>query len=138
MSSLYTSFIQYNHQHQVAICSDCQTGYTKKNLKRHLFERPHFLKKDQWKPILDTLKDKPLLESNAHFPRPSNGSQPVPYLKIRDGFECNICGWVITSQRTMRAKHAKLHREDLRWGQCFYHPVKVQVSTPHLAPFLFD
>src|SRR5436190_1777993 len=52
MSSLYTSFIQYNHQHQVAICSDCQTGHTKKTLKCHLSEHPHFFKKHQWKSIL--------------------------------------------------------------------------------------
>jgi hypothetical protein len=133
MSSLCTSFIQYNYQHQVAICSDCQTGHTKKNLKRHLSGPPHSLKKHQWKPILNALKDKPLLQSYAHFPRPANGSQSVPYLKIDDGFECNICGFVITSRQVMETGHGKCHKEDLNWDRkTFYHPVKVQVSFPHI------
>jgi hypothetical protein len=134
-SPLYTPFIEYNHQHRVAICSPCGTGHTKKNLKRHLCGRPHSLKKYQWRPILDALKDKPLLESHAHFPRPSNGSRPVPHLKIGDGYQCDICGFVVTSQQVMKGRHAKYHRNTLKWGQCFYRPVKVQVS---FVAFFFD
>src|SRR5271169_6389122 len=132
MSSLVNSFIQYNDQHQMAICSHscCQIAISKNTLKWHLSKRPHHLKQHQWKPMLDALKDKPLPAFNADFPRPSNGGQPVPYLKVMDGFECNICGWVRVSQKTMRFTHGKIHKDDPEWeGGCFFHPVKVQVSS---------
>ena len=103
-SSLFTPLIQYNDQYQIAVCTDpdCHIGLGRKNLKRHLTGKLHLFKKDQWGPILDSLNDKSLPEYNADFPHPSNGHPPVPHLRIMNGYECDICGWVRISRHTMK------------------------------------
>jgi hypothetical protein len=132
MSSLSTDpIIQYNDQYQTPICSKCQTGLAEKWFRRHLSDH-HRFKKETWGPIIQAFEHKSIPKTYKDFSRPPNGSQPVPYLKIHDGYECNLCGHVQLSEQKMKEVHGKIHRKDPNWTKCFYHPVKAQAS-----PYIF-
>ena len=124
------AIIRYDEQWQVSICRPCEIGVNGNTLKFHLTNKRHGYRKRGWGPILDALKDRPQPRSINDFPRPPNGIPPIPDLKIWDGFVCNVCGFIITSEQIMKYQHRKEHKEILKKQQIFYRPVKVQVQQP--------
>jgi len=123
------AIIRYDETWKVSICRTCKIGVHGNALRGHLTQGNHSYRKADWAPILKALDGRPQPMSKADFPRPPHNTPPIPDLQIWDGFACNLCEYVITSQEVMHLRHRKAHPDVPRGSKTFYRPVKVQVKS---------
>lgn len=128
-TALSNAIIHYNEQYNVTICKSCGIGVNGYYLQRHLSERNHGYRFADLAHILEALKSKPQRLHVREFPIPPNGLPPIQYLKVFDGFECNVCGFLTRSLPVIHKKHMSEHRDVLGPISSLYHSVKIQVNT---------
>jgi len=96
-------------------------------LQRHAHEN-HQLSYRDYKPCVDSLRTKSLPNTLADFPHPPHGTSAVAGLKVHGGFECVVCHYLTTNEKTVK-QHTKTHLDDM--GS--YRTVKLQVCIIHVV-----
>ncbi|EXU99161.1 DUF3505 domain protein, partial [Metarhizium robertsii] len=113
-------------KHQLLLCKTCGHAVMPGSSAQTHFSQKHQVKGEQLRAIADYVDVDSLNDPNT-IEVPADRSEPLPHLKIHDGFSCDACRYLTKSQNCL-ARHWRDSKHGA--GRPRYSCVQMQSWTP--------
>ena len=122
---VFPGLIEHFPDHQVLYCHSCQSTCFLSQLDRHL-AAVHRIDAKRRRPVVQHCQDLAVAVAVDELPLGRDGSPPVPFLPILDGFACELCPFYSISRAMIRGHLNQVHQLQRNYCTIQYSPAKLQ------------